>query len=211
MVVGYETWLTGEGRLEETEGYWAKLDRTELCAKIMEHNPETVIEFCCGTGWIPLGLPLDVHYLGIDAHPGCIHLAEKKNPTREFNQRDMRSVEILARSYDLALAFSCLKHFTLADWDDVYGRVLRAGKRTLTTIYMKPVDVEEDLHPYVHTAVTMERVERVIKENGHRLVQVFTLPPLNKNPEPLVLTEAVDGQRTDLVSSEGMGQDGGDV
>lgn len=196
MVVtqGYDEWLGKLDRLAETEAAWAKLNRGELIAKIMEHNPDTVVEFCCGTGWIPKGLPAEVHYNGLDANPGCIKLATaKNNDDRCFRTVDVRKFEA-DYVYDMALAFSCLKHFTLPDLDLVYGKVLQSGKRTLTTVYLRPRDVEEQQHAYIHTAITMEHMERVIEANGHRLVQVFTLPPLNTMKEPLVLTERVDAE-----------------
>ncbi len=209
MVVkqGYETWLEKGNRLEETEGFWAKLDRKDLIERIMEHKPESVIEFCCGTGWIPYELPLQIRYLGIDANEGCVKRARKRNPDRrEFWHMDVRKVEKTAIC-DMALGFSCLKHFTLPDLDLVYGKILQAGKRTLTTVYLRQKDIEEQQHPYIHTAITMQHMERIIEENGHRLVQVFTLPPLNTMKEPLVLTEAVnaraDDEGTGLVPGEG--------
>jgi hypothetical protein len=209
MVVtqGYDVWLSKENRLEETEEFWSKLDRKELIEKILEHKPESVVEFCCGTGWIPYDLPLQIKYLGIDKNEGCIERAKGRNPGRAFWCQDVRETP-RAEPFDMALGFSCLKHFQLADWDQVYGKILQAGKRTLTTVFLRPEDVEEQRHPYIHTAVSMEHMERVIEENGHKLVQVFTLPPLNTMKEPLVLTEAIDG--TGLVSTEGLRESGSD-
>lgn len=206
----YSEWLT-PARLAETEQAWAKMDRSELIAAIMKHHPKTVFEFCCGTGWIPFDLPLDVEYEAIDANEGCIGLAMKKNPTRRFGVQDVREFAGI-EPVDMALAFSCLKHFSLEEWDGIYSKVLQAGKRTLTSIYLHAHNKEDPGHGFPHVAVTHERMERVIKENGHRLVQVFTLPPLNKHPEPLVLTERVD-DAVDLVAREGLGQssDGGGV
>lgn len=188
VVSGYNKWL--DAHLEETEAMWAKMDRTELIAEIEECEPDTVIEFCCGTGWIPKGLHGAIHYNGLDANEDCIGLAmAKNNEDRCFRTIDVREFKVDLR-YDMALAFSCLKHFTLADWDAVYGLVLRSGRRTLTTIF-RGGDREDESPGYPHTRVSMERVERVCEENGHRIVKVFTLPPLNKEPEPLVLTEQI--------------------
>jgi hypothetical protein len=209
MVVkqGYEMWLGRPGNLSETEVFWSKLDRKELIESITKHKPESVVEFCCGTGWIPYGLPLQVDYVGMDANKGCIERARERNPDRrKFVHGDVRTLELTEPlPFDMALGFSCLKHFTLSDLDLVYGKILQAGRRTLTTVYLRPKDVEEQQHPYIHTAITMQHMERVIEENGHRLVQVFTLPPLNTMKEPLVLTEAIDG--TGLVSTEGLRED----
>jgi SAM-dependent methyltransferase len=220
MVVtqGYDEWLAKDNRLKDTEECWAKMDRTELIEAIMKHRPETVVEFCCGTGWIPFHLPLQVDYLGIDKNEGCIELSRKRNPDgwRVFRHDDLLTLhkcKYMAKDskvevfYDMALAFSCLKHFTLEDLDLVYGKLLQACKKTLTTVYLRPEDVEETHHPYIHTAITMQHMERVIEENGHKLVQVFTLPPLNTMKEPLVLTERID-DGTDLVSTEGLRESG---
>jgi hypothetical protein len=215
MVVtqGYDEWLAKANRLEETEGFWSKLDRKELIESIMKHKPETIIEFCCGTGWIPYDLPLQVDYTGIDANKGCIELALKRNPDRrKFLLTDVRTI-IAPVDNDMGLGFSCLKHFTLEDWELVYGKLLRSSKKTLTTIYLQPHCCEEQQHPYIHTAVTEAFMKRVIRENGHRLVEVFTLPPLNTMKEPLVLTEKVDVAAS-LVSRGGLREsadDGGDA
>lgn len=198
----YSEFLTPE-RLAATEKEWAKMDRSKLIAAIMEHKPKSAIEFCCGTGWIPRDLPPDVEYIGIDANRGCIAYAQEKNPTRAFAVSDVRTYRWVY-PHDMALAFSCLKHFDLAEWDGVYGKVLRAGRKTLTSIYMHKRDKMDAGHGFPHTAVTRERIESVIEANGHRLVKIFVLPPLNTLPEPLVLTEAVDG-RADMASSQGLG------
>ncbi len=191
VVDGYNKWL--EEHLEETEAVWAKLDRSEVIAAIEKYEPLSVIEFCCGTGWIPKGLNDATVYRGIDANWNCLAYARKKNPevTRKFTHADVREIEVPVR-VDMAVAFSCLKHFTLVEWDGVYAKVLQSGKRTLTSIFMSSQDEENERHGFPHTSVTLKRVERVMKENGHRLVQIFTLPPISKEPEPLVLTELID-------------------
>ncbi len=203
MVHGYNDWLAVGDRLAETEEDWSKMDRTELIAAIMEHKPESVFEICCGTGWIPYNLPLQVHYLGADANVGCIGLAMKKNPSRDFIQGDLLNPNKWPRGiYDMVLGFSCLKHFTLADWDTIYGKMLFRGKKTLATVYLASEDREDPGFEFPHTAVSMEHLERVICQNGHRLVQIFTLPPLNKGKEPLVLTERLPDS-SGIPSSDG--------
>ncbi len=184
----YSEWLTAE-RLVQIEKDWAAMDRVGLIAAIMKHEPKTVVEFCCGTGWIPKGLPKDVEYHGFDANPHCLTLARQKNQdeTRGFTRANVIELTYHAVT-DMALAFSCLKHFTLADWDAVYGLILRAGRRTLTSIF-RGVEREDESHGFPHTRVSMERVERVVDAHGHRIVDIFTLPPLNVEPEPLILTE----------------------
>ena len=184
----YSEGLT-QNRVVETEIEWSKMDRKKLWATIIDLDPESVIEFCCGTGWIPMGLPPDIKYLGIDANRQCIALASAKNfESRVFFVQDIRKTpETEVR--DLSLAFSCLKHFPLAEWDDIYSKVLSLGRMSLTSIFMGPEDHEDETRGFPHTQVTMDRVIRVAKDAGHSIVRVFTLPPLNKQPEPLVLTQ----------------------
>lgn len=183
----YSAWLTPE-RLAETEIAWSKIDRTDICKAIMEHKPGNIIEFCCGTGWIPAGLPPGMGYVGLDSNLGCINNAKRKNPERAFEVIDIRDFDV-GFVRDMALALSCLKHFVLVEWDEIYGKVLRAGRKTLTSIYLGPEDVDEPGYGFPHTMVTHERMERVVEANGHRIVKIFTLPPLCTAKEPLVLTE----------------------
>ena len=199
VVAGYNDWLTKE-RLEETEAEWAQMDRGPLLQKIEDFEPKSVIEFCCGTGWIPKGLNEATQYIGIDANPGCIDLAAKKNPepTRTFVLQDVRTFEKPSQPLDMALAFSCLKHFKLADWDRVYGSVLDAGKHTLCSVYLAEEDREDPGYGYPHTAVSREHLERVLGRHGHEILDVFVLPPLVGSKEPLVLTRHVPDEEFGL-------------
>jgi SAM-dependent methyltransferase len=193
VVKGYNDWLTKE-RLEETELEWAKMDRSKLLQKIADFSPQSIIEFCCGTGWIAKGIPKDVVYIGIDANPHCMDLATEKNPedSRIFIQEDVRKFEVLPDRQDMALAFSCLKHFTLADWDAVYGKVLDSGKHTLCSVYLAEDDREDPGYGYPHTAVSREHLERIVHEAGHEILDILVMPPLVGPKEPLVLTKLIE-------------------
>jgi hypothetical protein len=193
VVTGYNDWLTKE-RLAETEVEWAKMDRSKVLQKIADFSPQSIIEFCCGTGWIPKGIPKDVVYIGVDANPGCIDLAAKKNPedSRVFVQEDVRKFEVLPDRQDMALAFSCLKHFTLADYDAVYGLVLDSGERTLCSVYMATQDREDVGLDYPHTAISRDHLERVVAAHGHTILDILTMPPLVGPKEPLVLTARIE-------------------
>lgn len=193
----YSDWLTPE-RLVDIEKEWGQMDRSELIAEIMKHEPKRVVEFCCGTGWIPFGLPLDVGYLGLDSNPHCLKLAQEKNPTREFMQGDVRGFKgiklrvPIELSVDMALAFSCLKHFTLDEYDNVYGHILSAGDMTLCSVYLADEDREDKGFDFPHTAVSREHLERVVKAHGHEIINVLVMPPLVGSKEPLVLTRRIE-------------------
>jgi len=199
VVKGYNDWLTKD-RLVETEAEWAQMDRGPLLQKILDFEPKTVIEFCCGTGWIPKGLPLDIEYVGIDANMYCLELARQKNPTQVFFQMNLLQDFVVQKPKDMALAFSCLKHFTLADYDQVYGLVLDAGKHTLCSVYLADGDREDPGMVYPHTAISREHLERVVKAHGHEILDILVMPPLVGPKEPLVLTKRLE--KPDVVLDE---------
>lgn len=196
QALDYSDWMTPK-YLEVTEPKWAALDRSELIALIGKSEPSTVVEFCCGTGWIPLGLPADVDYLGIDANLHCLALAREKNPEREFLHLDIRSYEVRPPQ-DMALGFSCLKHFSLAEWDEIYTKILNAGDRTITSIFIGKKDLEDQSAGFHHTCVSRDHVVKVVHAAGHRIVDILELPPLNEGPEPLVVTERAEVPEFDL-------------
>jgi hypothetical protein len=192
VVKGYDNWLTKE-RLVETEAEWAQMDRSKVLQKITDFQPKTVVEFCCGTGWIPNGLPKDIEYHGFDANLYCLNLAREKNPE---GSRGFTHANVIGMTYhavtDMALAFSCLKHFTLADWDTVYGMVLDAGRHTLCSVYLAEDDREDPGYGYPHTAVSREHLERIVHEAGHEILDILVMPPLVGPKEPLVLTKLIE-------------------
>lgn len=189
-VPDYSDWMTPE-YLAVTEPKWAALDRSELCALIEKYDPETVVEFCCGTGWIPKGLREVIEYVGIDANPGCIELATAKNPesTRLFMLRDIREFgKPSLPLFDMALGFACLKHFSLADWDEIYTKILNAGNRTITSIFIGEKNLEDRSAGFHHTCVSRDHLVKVVHAAGHKIVDILEMPPLNEGPEPLVVT-----------------------
>ncbi len=188
----YSDWLT-EDRLFGIEKEWAAMDRSELIAEIEKHDPKTVVEFCCGTGWIPFGLSKDIEYHGFDSNLGCLALAREKNTE---DSRGFTHANVIGLTYhavtDMALALSCLKHFTLADWDRVYGTVLDAGLVTLCSVYLADEDREDKGFEFPHTAISREHLERVLSRHGHEIINVLVMPPLVGPKEPLVLTRRIE-------------------
>ena len=85
-----------------------------------------------------------------------------------------------------------LKHFTLADWDRVYGTVLEAGNVTLCSVYIADADREDKGYDYPHTAVSREHLDRVVAAHGHEILDILVMPPLVGPKEPLVLTQRVN-------------------
>lgn len=192
VVKGYNEYLTPT-RVAETEEHWKTMDRSKVLQKILDFEPKTIVEFCCGTGWIPKGLPKDIEYHGFDANPHCLALARQKNPEES---RGFTQVNVIGLTYhavtDMAVAFSCLKHFTLVDYDQVYGLVLDAGRHTLCSVYLAPNDREDPGFDFPHTAISRAHLERVVKAHGHEILDILTMPPLVGAKEPLILTKRLE-------------------
>jgi SAM-dependent methyltransferase len=140
-----------------------------------------VVEFGCGTGWVPQGLPELVEYLGVDANAECITRARARNPGRhrQFVVGDLRAFTTAARvaTYDstLVCAFSVLKHFGLKEWDDVVAAVLRHGMRGLFSVPVGP-ETKDDGTEFPHVWVTRERLQEAVEGAGHVIVQTALLP-----------------------------------
>src|SRR5690242_8202703 len=178
----YSRWLTSE-RLMAEEVLWGDPStRTwpsfvDWILKISQADDEvqSIVEFGCGTGWVPANLPKDLHYVGIDSNPMCLALAMKKNRGRLFSLADIR--EDHALTYDIACAFSTLKHFALYEWDAVVGKVLKCGVRY--GLFSMPINDEESIDDGVyfpHVWVTEQRLVRAVEKAGHTLMELVPLP-----------------------------------
>jgi len=123
-----------------------------------------VIEYGCGTGWVPQHLPVEMHYIGVDANLYCLQLALQRNPGRMFVYADVRREMVL--TFDLACAFSFLKHFGLHEWDEVVAQVLRHGRYGLFTMPVGPETRDEGVD-FPHVWVTEDRLRAAVNVAGH--------------------------------------------
>lgn len=175
----YSAWLTPE-RLVHEESLWADpAQRTwpifvdwinRLAA---DDSVCSIIEYGCGTGWVPANISPKLHYVGIDANPDCLLRAMRRNPTRLFSLADVRIEQPL--TFDVACAFSFLKHFGLHEWDAIVAKVLRRGRYGL---FSMPVgDRNEDTGTeFPHVWVTEEHLREAIHAAEHELLQMEPLP-----------------------------------
>jgi len=181
MLPDYSQWLTYE-RLQAEETQWADPStRTwpsfvDWIMKIADadEDVQSIVEFGCGTGWVPANLPPELSYVGIDANPMCLALAMKKNRGRLFSLADIRDEHRL--TYDISCAFSVLKHFGLHEWDTAVAKVLRCGVRY--SLFSMPIadDTKDDGTEFPHVWVTEQRLVRAVEKAGHILMELVPLP-----------------------------------
>ena len=191
----YSEWLTPE-RLAVEEKAWTESPherhQADLVAGVCrEHGVQTIVEFGCGTGWVPFFLgdctDLDVQYIGVDANGGCLHLAREKNPARLFVKSDVRHATV--PQSDLAVSFAFLKHFHLSEWDAVLTRILSFGRFAVFSATVGTTDREDDCE-FPHVWVSRERLERVVHSAGHEIIGT----PWSNQPDTewMVVTRRVD-------------------
>ena len=85
-----------------------------FCDAIKKQNPE-VLELACGPGNITtylLSKRPDLKILGTDLAPRMLELAQKINPTAQFQLLDCREILKLGKSFDAIMCGFCLPYLT---------------------------------------------------------------------------------------------------
>lgn len=188
----YSEWLTPE-RLCREEELWAQCRYyadfaagiTQMCA---DHPITSVVEFGCGTGWVPTLLPPELVYLGVDQNLECLTWARTKNPgpNRDWMQVDIRDFPTRNFQADLGCAFSVLKHFGLSEWDAVVSKILGSVTYGLFTMPIGTEDVDDGIE-FPHVWVSPERLEAAVSKAGHQVLW----SRLQRTTETMVATERV--------------------
>jgi len=186
----YSAWLTPE-RLAVEDQQWGdpRLATWPIFVGWIKHVAReveivSVLEYGCGTGWVPRHLPPDMHYVGVDANQYCLQLAMARNPGRLFAFADVRAA--LALTFDLACAFSFLKHFGLHEWDEVVAQVLRHGRYGLFTMPVGP-ETKDDGTEFPHVWVTEDRLRAAVNLAGHEVRHLARI----QTGETMVVTRLV--------------------
>jgi SAM-dependent methyltransferase len=133
-----------------------------------------VLELCCGTGWIPHALPIEVGYTGVDNNPEFLLLASRKNDVkRRFLQGDLREVSGPWLKYrgapeylDVVCMFAALKHFGLHEWDSIFGHLLDLAPTAVFDVQLTPHDVD-DVKEFHHVSVSWDHVSQLLANHGH--------------------------------------------
>ena len=134
-----------------------------------------LLELGCGSGWVPTVLPLSIHYQGVDSNPSLIHLARKKNsPSREFILSDIREFDLIHSPIDLVCSFAVLKHFSLAEFPEIFRRMLFFAPCGVFNIQTAPVAYDDGIE-YHHTWVTDEMIQDIVREAKREVTLSETL------------------------------------
>ncbi len=138
-------------------------------------NLQTVVEFGCGSGIVAASLTPKT-YLGIDANPHFLRMAKMRLVDRDtfaFIKDDVRTAQIDG-TFDLAMAWSFFKHFSLQELYAIMSSVLIHGHHGAfnVQIFERDFDNGTDFH---HIHVTEERLSLALRQAGHREVERATL------------------------------------
>lgn len=180
MIADYSAYLTPE-RLAVEEQAWResgihRLYATELLKAMASEDCISVVEVGCGTGWVPTCLPDSIMYGGVDVNAGCIEIAQRKNPFRDFLVADIReslaTLDPSGRWWDAGCAFAFLKHFALHEWSDIVRHLLSFGRVGVFTMNVGTEDVDDFSQGYPHTWVTPATLDNAVQAAGHGVVSM---------------------------------------
>jgi trans-aconitate methyltransferase len=153
-----------------------------LLPRIAANKCETVIEFGCGSGILAAMLPEKSDYLGIDSNPHFIRMARNRKPGWAFVKDDVRywSPE---KTYELAMAWSLFKHFSLNEWNAIVACVLVHGRFGAFNVQLSDRDFDDGVD-YHHAHVTEAHLAEALAMAGHEEVerQVFNDWSVNSAP-----------------------------
>lgn len=157
----------------------------------------SLLEFGCGSGFVPTQLPESVRYTGIDKHPELLALARAKNaPSRNFVQADIRHPMIEVSSPDLVCSFAVLKHFGLHEWAAIFTRMLSFAPHGVFNIQTSLTESFDDGVEYHHVWVAESLVESVVAAAHRRIAHSETLWEDSKGRDRVFYTtQARDGKR----------------
>lgn len=136
-----------------------------------------VIEFGCGSGILAEMLPPGVVYAGVDANAWFLDRARERHKSaaarRDFYQGDVRSFSQGTGGqgrFDLAMAWQFLKHFSLAEWPSILGRVLAAGEYGAFDVQLLGRDMDDGT-AFHHSYVSEQALADAIHAAGHEEVE----------------------------------------
>lgn len=192
--VPYNDWLTRErvateeshwsDEVAKSKGNWQYARAVARAISLVQQRP-TVVEFGCGTGWVPRlladfatsGAPYlrGLVYVGYDLNDECLRLARGR-PTHttmhvQFAQMDMRSAVKTHAPGHIACCFAALKHLPISEAKRMLADLLRAGGcmgAAVFTVALSGLDEDrEDECEFVHTRLARATVDRIIADAGH--------------------------------------------
>lgn len=166
----YTFWVNQN--VEQTEKDW--LENPVLHREQYETIADLVgpvVEVGCGSGC--LAQYIKNPYTGLDQSDRLLELARAKNPDKVFASVNIRRIDPMKFRADHVCAFGFMKHFSLKEWDSIFGRLAYMAAKTLTIeTPLAAEDWEELGYEFPHVFVTDARVRRNAAQNGFEVVKV---------------------------------------
>lgn len=145
---------------------------------------QTLLDAGCGSGLFSyMANKTGAKVTGIDAAPGLLELASKRNPGGEFSEADLEALPFEDDSFDVVTAFNSLQYagsFEMALTEA--ARVMRPGGKLAIAVWDKP-EMSDAIH--------------VLKS-----ISALLPPPAPGTPGPFALSE--DGKMEGLCQTAGL-------
>lgn len=172
-------WYSKEGRAIREEAVWILEQRYKRDAAFVAQRMKTagltsVVELGCGSGLFARELrgllPGALVYLGVDDCQEFVDRAKRRVPALCFARDDLRADHSVAQGWDVVVCLQTLKNFGLHEWDQVARHVLSLGRYAALSVQTIPrVDLDDGAE-FHHVYVTQARLERVLGEAGHEVL-----------------------------------------
>ncbi|MBV1924447.1 MAG: methyltransferase domain-containing protein [Flavobacteriaceae bacterium] len=155
-----------------------------FCRYVTKRNA-TIFDIACGPGNISkylLNKRPDYQIFGIDIAPNMIKLAEKNNPTAEFQVMDCRDIHQINKKFDAAICGFGLPYISKEEAIDLIANVSKLvsenGYLYLSTMeddhkksgFTKSSSSEDMAYIYYHLS---DYLEKALYDNHFSVVEVF--------------------------------------
>jgi ubiquinone/menaquinone biosynthesis C-methylase UbiE len=139
---------TIQGKLWSVEPeYWSKhfeLWFLPIYKKVLQQlklsADDSVLDAGCGAGlFSSMVIDTGAQLIGVDAAPGLLHVARRRNPLNNFLEEDLESLPFVDNTFDVVTGFNSFQY--AGSFDNALAeakRVLRPGGRLVLAIWEKP-------------------------------------------------------------------------
>lgn len=139
-----------------------------------ERSLRSVVEIGCGAGYVGDELKSEFDYLGMDGSSIMIDMARSKFPKATFAHANLRDIEWENKA-DLVVCFAVMKHFGLADWKQMFHKVVRSAPLALVHMQVRknPYPSVDDGTLFHHHWINEAELSAAIAEIGYQTVSVL--------------------------------------
>lgn len=165
----YTFWVNDN--IEQTEKDWIENPQGhQEQYETIKDLQGSVLEVGCGSGC--LAQHITNKYLGFDQSEKLLRLARAKNPDKKFVTGNIREIPANWHS-DHVCAFGFMKHFSLSEWDEIFGKLAAVALKTLTIeTPIRDEEWEDVEHDFPHVFVSEARVWRDAELCGFKVLRV---------------------------------------